>query len=530
MSEQHQRVAASQRSFRLLPFVLFGVFTLDTLLYGIVIPFLPGRMLALGATQVVVGILFASYAIGLVVATPVSGWLTDRFGGQRILVLGLLLLLISTLVFAFSSTLPLLFVARTLQGVAASIPWTAGLAVIASEYSGSQRYQQFTQVFSATSIGTLVGPSVGGLLYTWRGFQAPFITMAALILLESIVIFIVFIPEWASAGSRRAGSKPKPASQPTDAVSSPIGENKGSNIRELLENRQFIEALLMTSAGALLLALLDPTLPVLLADRYGLAPLSIGLIFGAMTLLFILVQGLVVALLKSYSSAAAIFFGLTMGPLSLLLVAVSITLIHALVALAMLAFSFAFLLTPALEYLTQTAQQVADHKRLAKRLEALNGALRGEAPDPGSIEAVPYGTLYASYNLAYAAGMLVGPVLAGAAITTLGLTSGLVLTGGTLMVMFSPLILRTLRSTRRQSTKDEQKHQPPAEDLPAPVLALATQRLSTRASVELLDDVEVVEIVKTEEIVEIEEIEILSREELSSAEYVPGSDFRIYSE
>jgi MFS transporter, DHA1 family, solute carrier family 18 (vesicular amine transporter), member 1/2 len=513
MNEQRHRVAASHRSFRLLPFVLFGVFTLDTLLYGIVIPFLPGRILALGATQVVVGMLFASYAVGLLLATPVSGWLTDRFGGQRILVFGLLLLLISTLVFAFSSTLPLLFLARTLQGVAASIPWTAGLAVIASEYSGTERYRRFTQVFSATSIGTLVGPALGGLLYTWRGFQAPFITMAALILLEAIVILIVFIPEWASAGSRRAAPEPEPVSRSTDRASAPIGKNKGSSIRGLLENRQFIEALLMTSAGALLLALLDPTLPVLLADRYGLTPLTIGLIFGAMTLLFILVQGLVVTLLKSYSSGAAIFFGLTMGPLALFLVAVSITLIHALVALAVLAFSFAFLLTPALEYLTQTAQEVVAHKRLATRLAAVReDSLPAEASDPGSIEAVPYGTLYASYNLAYAAGMLLGPVLAGAAITTLGLTLGLVLTSGTLMVLFSPLALRALQSARRQSSKLSQKQLLEAyHSAPAP--AAASQAPSARASVELLDVIEVVEIVKTEEIVEIEEIEILGRED-----------------
>jgi MFS transporter, DHA1 family, solute carrier family 18 (vesicular amine transporter), member 1/2 len=514
MSEQHQGVAASYRSFRLLPFVLFGVFTLDTLLYGIVVPFLPRRILALGASQVVVGTLFASYAVGLLLATPVSGWLTDRFGGQRILVLGLLLLLISTLVFAFSSTLPLLFLARTLQGVAASIPWTAGLAIIASEYSGTERYRRFTQVFSATSIGTLVGPALGGLLYTWRGFQAPFITIAALILLESIVILIVFIPEWASAGSRRAAHIPEPASQAAGGVSAPLGRNKESSIRRLLENRQFIEALLMTCAGALLLALLDPTLPVLLADRYSLAPLTIGLIFGAMTLLFILVQGLVVTLLKSYSSGAAIFFGLTMGPLALFLLAVSITLIHALVALAILAFSFAFLLTPALEYLTQTAQQVVAHKRLAARLAAIsNGTVPQEASDTSSIDVVPYGTLYASYNLAFAAGMLLGPILAGAAITTLGLTSGLVLTGCTLMVLFSPLALRTLQSTRRQSAKDNQKRLL-ATDHFAPVpAAVAMLPPSARASVELLDVIEMVEIVKTEEIVEIEEIEFLGHED-----------------
>jgi hypothetical protein len=335
--------------------------------------------------------------------------------------------------------------------------------------------------------------------------------MAILIIFESIVIFIVFIPGWTSSGSRRAGPEPNPVSAVTDVAPAHIGENRGGTFRALLKNQQFIEALLMAGAGALLLALLDPTLPVLLADRYGLAPLSIGLIFGAMTLLFILVQGVVVALQKSYSSAAAIFFGLTIGPLALLLVAVSITLIHALVAMAILAFSFAFLLTPALEYLTQTAQQAVAHRRLATRLSALDGALRGEVPDPRSMEEVPYGSLYASYNLAYAVGMLVGPILAGAAITTLGLTSGLILTGGLLIVLFSPLAVRTLQSARRQSTSDKQKRLLEAGYSAPSVL---THFTGARATIELQDVIEVVKIVKTEEIVEIEEIEILGRQDI----------------
>ena len=126
----------------------------------------------------------------------------------------------------------------------------------------------------------------------------------------------------------------------------------------LLRHGQIIQALFITSAGALLLALLDPTLPVLLAERFGLAPLAIGLVFGGVTMLFILVQNVVTVLLKSYSSGVALFFGLTMGPLALILVAVGVTLVHVLVALILLSFSFAFLLTPALELLTQTAQRL----------------------------------------------------------------------------------------------------------------------------------------------------------------------------
>src|SRR5215469_3903339 len=106
MSEQYQSATTKAQGFSFLPLVLLLAFFLDTLLYGLVIPFLPAQVLALGASQSVVGILFASYAAGLLRATPLAGRLTDLFGGQHMVELGLLLLLASTLVYASASTLP----------------------------------------------------------------------------------------------------------------------------------------------------------------------------------------------------------------------------------------------------------------------------------------------------------------------------------------------------------------------------------------------------------------------------------------
>lgn len=486
MSEQGQVATMSKQSHWLLPVVLFGVFTLDTLLYGIVIPFLPARVLALGANQAVVGILFACYAIGLLVATPLAGWLTNRLGGVRVLGLGLLLLFFSTVVFAFAATLPMLFLARALQGVAAAMPWTAGLAIIAIEYSPAERYQRFAQVFSATSIGTLIGPAIGGVLYTWRGFQAPFLVMAALIIIECIAALAIF-----GRGARAGIVRPQTAISPAESHEPRPGTQPG-NPMGLPRSRRFAGALVLTASGALLLALIEPTLPVLLAERYGLAPLTIGLVFGGMTALFVLVQGLVGALLRGYSSSTAMFFGLTMGPLALVLVAVSSTLVHALVALALLAFSFAFLLTPALEYLTQTARPVP-----AKKTAGAETAVR----------AIPYGTLYASYNLAYSTGMLVGPILSGVAITLLGLTYGLIVTGSVLAIAYLPLAIGPLWNSglHRSSGSPIPPSAPdPGQTLVEELMPTSEPMVEARQTPHILETEETLEIVEIVEIVEID--------------------------
>jgi MFS transporter, DHA1 family, solute carrier family 18 (vesicular amine transporter), member 1/2 len=376
-----------------------------------------------------------------------------------------------------------LFLARTLQGAVAAIPWTAGLTIIAEQYSGMERYRRFTQVFSATSIGTLVGPSLGGILYTWRGFQAPFLFVAALTVIDAALTLVVFASMARARKVQLRNSSSRTVAKPA------LSGSRTTTVQ--LAYRRVATALLITSAGALLLALLDPTLPVLLSERYGLVPLTIGLVFGAMTILFILVQTVVAALLKKYSSGTALFFGLTIGPLALILVAVSATLVHVLVALGILAFSFAFLLTPALELLTQTAQQAVAQ---AKRVGVLSRSRSARPKSNAEKEALPYGRLYASYNLAYSVGMLIGPILAGVAVTVLGWTLGLALTGFALFFLYLPLSLRMFFGSPSVS--------------PPPRLQEPASRIEIIEIMEILEAIELVQIVETEEIIEIEEIEM----------------------
>ena len=150
------------------------------------------RAQVLGASPVVTGALFGSYAGGLFLATPLAGWLADRLGGRRTLLGGLFALLAATLLFAFSTDLTLLFVARAAQGVAGAFTWTAGLSLLAQIVDERERPAAFGRIFVATGVGTLLGPSLGGALYTWGGFRAPFLFAMILVALDGIgrVIFL----------------------------------------------------------------------------------------------------------------------------------------------------------------------------------------------------------------------------------------------------------------------------------------------------------------------------------------------------
>ncbi|HEU5347589.1 MAG TPA: MFS transporter, partial [Ktedonobacterales bacterium] len=167
--------------------VLLGAFGLDMLLYSLVIPFLPGEAQGLGASPLVTGALFAMYAAGIFAATPLAAWFTDHLGPRRTLLWGLLALAASTLLFAFSPTLALglpgLFVARASQGIASALAWTAGLAVLVQLYSAEERPRLFARAFTVTGLAVLIGPPLGGALYTLGGFTLPFMVATGLVVL-----------------------------------------------------------------------------------------------------------------------------------------------------------------------------------------------------------------------------------------------------------------------------------------------------------------------------------------------------------
>jgi MFS family permease len=390
---------------------------LDALLYGLVVPFLPERALAQGATPFTVGALFATYGLGVVVATFPVGVLTDRIGARRTLLGGLVVLLVATLLFAFAedvhaylpavSTLPLLFVARGAQGMAAAATWTAGLAILARQARDAELGAVFAQAGTAMGVGTLLGPPLGGLLYSAGGFRAPFLCVAALVCVDGLGRLFVLRDDRPVPGTARERKSP-PASS-------------------MLRRTMFLLALLAIAVGDLVLTSLEPTLPPLFARSFGLAPLVIGLLFGGLVLGFTAAQTVAAVLLRHAPRTLTLIAGLILSAVALLAFARAGTLRDSVIALLALAFGTAFVLIAGLEVLTASAKQ-------------------GFAPSD-----VPYGAMYAAYNLFSALGGLIGPLAAGSAAALVGLPYTFLLMSVPLLVLANYTVLLMLLPTRTPS-------------------------------------------------------------------------------
>ena len=113
----------------------------------------------------------SGYEFGLVLAMPVAGSLSDRFGRSRVLLIAAVLFSASSLLCGLSTNIWILLVFRVLQalGGGAFIPSATG---IVSDLYGEQRATAVGLFSSIFPIGFVVGPILGGLIisgWSWRG-------------------------------------------------------------------------------------------------------------------------------------------------------------------------------------------------------------------------------------------------------------------------------------------------------------------------------------------------------------------------
>jgi multidrug resistance protein len=331
----------------------------DLFVYGLAIPVLPLIASRHGASSAAVGFLFATYAIALLVATPVVGVLVDRIGPRTPMLVGLLGLAAATLLFASVHSFPGLVAARALQGGAAAVSWVAGLSLVAAVYPAAERGKPMGIVLSATGVGILLGPLAGGVLAQHFGTAVPFYVAAGVAALDGLarLLLIRDVPHVRRETPARVWRHPL----------APL-------------------AVGLTAAGAGLIAFLEPIVPLETAQRYGATSQQIGLVFSGAALVGALAAPLSGTLADRVPRAVLAGGGALLGAVGLLVVSTAGSLWAIALGVAITATGGQFVLVPTL---------------------ALIGELAESARPP------VYGAAYALYSVAYTAGLVVAPLSAG---------------------------------------------------------------------------------------------------------------------
>jgi MFS family permease len=81
--------------------------------------------------------------------------------------------------------------ARIIQGANATIVWTVGLALLCETTPESQIGQQIGLAMTGLSVGIVLAPPLGGVLYSQLGFHAPFILTLGVLVLDLVLRLLV---------------------------------------------------------------------------------------------------------------------------------------------------------------------------------------------------------------------------------------------------------------------------------------------------------------------------------------------------
>ena len=166
---------------------IFITIVLDVLALGMVIPVLPRLIRQIGKfdaaqTNVWLAVFATTWAVMQLMASPIQGALSDRYGRRPVILASNFGMGANYLLMALAPNMIVLFIGRLISGVCAgSIP--AAVAYLADVNPPEKRAASFGLLGAAVSFGFAVGPAVGGLLGGLDP-RAPFWAAAGLSLLN----------------------------------------------------------------------------------------------------------------------------------------------------------------------------------------------------------------------------------------------------------------------------------------------------------------------------------------------------------
>ncbi|OAA79637.1 Major facilitator superfamily domain, general substrate transporter [Akanthomyces lecanii RCEF 1005] len=471
--------------------VSFAVFT-DVFLYAVVVPVIPFTLesrigVASNRVQYWVSVSLAVFAVSLFVSSPIWGWMADRYQNRRFpMLVGLLWLLAATLLLCFSTNIAMLLVARILQGMSAAMTWSVGLALLIDSVDKKHVGRSAGYTSTALTLGILLGPLIGGIVYDRAGNYAVFAICFGLIGIDIVLRLIIVevkdarkwispepepvaTPEFAATktagevGAEQDATVTDPTSFTSQATREPaaledgVGGNgrrrsKGkfsiagqNGILGLLKKRRMLCALFGVIIQSTTQTSFDAIMPLEVHDLFNWNSLGGGLIFLPVILPSFL-GPVVGSLSDKYGPRwfAAGGFLLSVPFFVCFRFVTENTINHKVMLCGLL-----------------VAIGIGEALQVAPLMAEISWAAE-EGRDDDEAGAVPYAQAYALYNISFAAGAIIGPLLSGmvresAGFGTVGWALA-ILSGFTALVMLNWVggapLYRFREGMKRNSSKE----------------------------------------------------------------------------
>jgi len=251
------------------------------------------------------GLALTIYGIAAIVIAPVSGRLSDRLGGMRIIKLSLFLSAVVLFIFPFAHSLIGILLMTGLWSIVNEAFRPPSMSIIGDLAGPGQRKSAFALYRLAINLGMSIGPVVGGFL-AMRSFRLLFFVDATTALLAGLILVLV---PWRPREPRGADVVTVPTGPPANVSAAGVRPSTVMPYSSLLKDRRFIYFLLAMIPVELVFFQTLAAMPLFLVRDLRMTEAGFGMLLAINTVLIILIEVPLNAAMAHWSNRHALALG-----------------------------------------------------------------------------------------------------------------------------------------------------------------------------------------------------------------------------
>lgn len=171
--------------------------TLDGSIVNIALPVISGELNAnISSVQWVV----TSYLLTISVLLLIWGKISDIYGRRNLFGVGFIIFTVGSALCGMSSSLGMLVFSRVVQAIGAASMMALSQGIVTSTFPPQERGKALGITGTVVAIGSLVGPSLGGLLVHAAGWQSIFYINIPIGILGTVLTFLIIPKEQEKKG------------------------------------------------------------------------------------------------------------------------------------------------------------------------------------------------------------------------------------------------------------------------------------------------------------------------------------------
>jgi MFS family permease len=243
---------------------------------SIMLPLLPLYATSLGATPTVLGLLTSSFAVLIAVGQLAGGYLVERVAPRRLVSFGIVTYATANVLISTAGAALPLIAFRSLAGLGAGVNQVAERLYVAQAIDRTRLAFANGVLSAAGSAGSVLGPTVGGLLVGVADLRLPFLVVGFTSTIAAIAS--VFLPKPPTEGPARTAES-TPAVAATEP--SPAKPTLGRRFALSTATRILVLLFLIQTSFQAMFGAFITTYAVFTQERLGWATAEVGLVFSA---------------------------------------------------------------------------------------------------------------------------------------------------------------------------------------------------------------------------------------------------------